>query len=127
MVYSLIFLVLAAISNSVMDTLQFHFETSVFSELNKNYWNPNISWRNKYINGDTKLGRIKILWIFDKPVLLTDAWHLFKSLMITFLFLSIFTFNIKLNYWYTILILFVVYKVIWGIYFEAFYKFILRR
>jgi hypothetical protein len=127
MVYSLIFLSLAAICNAVMDTLQFHFETSVFSELNKNYWNPNISWKNKYVNGDTKLGRIKILWIFDKPVILTDAWHLFKSLMITFLFLSIFTFNIKLNYWYTILILFVVYKVIWGIYFEAFYKLILRR
>jgi hypothetical protein len=125
--YNLIFLSLAAICNAIMDTLQFHFETSVFSKLNKNYWNPNISWRNKYINGDIKLGRIKILWIFDKPVMLTDAWHLFKSLMITFLFLSIFTFNIKLNYWYTILILFAVYKVIWGIYFEAFYKFILRR
>jgi hypothetical protein len=35
MVYSLLFLSLAAICNTIMDTPQFHFETSVFSKLNK--------------------------------------------------------------------------------------------
>jgi hypothetical protein len=126
MVYSLILLSLAAICNAIMDTLQFHFETSVFSKLNKNYWNPNISWRNKYINGDTKLGRIKILWIFDKPVMLTDAWHLFKGLTLDFLFIAIFI-NTQLPYWYYYVGVFFIYKLAWGLFFELFYKFILRR
>ena len=130
---SLIFLSLAAICNAIMDTLQFHFYDSIFEKDIKTsskwnqYWNPNISWRNKYINGEVAWGRKKILNIINYPVFLTDGWHLFKSLMLSFLFLSIFTFNIKLDYWYYLPVLFIVYKTVWGMIFELFYKHILIR
>jgi hypothetical protein len=127
MVYSLIFLILAAISNSVMDTLQFHFETSVFLNKNPQYWNPNISWKNKYVNGDTKLGRRKIFGLIDYPVLLTDGWHLFKSFTISFLILTALTFDFSLKFWYYYPIVFCIYKTIWGLFFELFYKYLLRK
>ena len=45
---SLVFISLAGIAKGFMDTLQFHFDKSKFSHLNKYYWNPEFSWLNKY-------------------------------------------------------------------------------
>lgn len=53
----------AAFFNAVMDTLQFHFSTSIFKNLNQNFWNPNVSF--------------KVLKNFLGIVRL-DAWHLTK-------------------------------------------------
>jgi hypothetical protein len=62
--------------------------------LDRFFWDGEISWKNKYINGDPKLGRVRWYFGLVKPVQLTDAFHLFKSLMIIFLSLSITTFDI---------------------------------
>ena len=45
-----IFIALAGISNSVMDTLTFHYSSSIFSSsgCDPNFWNPDESWKNKY-------------------------------------------------------------------------------
>ena len=42
-----ILLFVSAISKAIQDTLQFHFETSIFSKAKGNWWNPKTSWKNK--------------------------------------------------------------------------------
>lgn len=90
---SLFFFMLASIANAIMDTSVHHFSTSVFKNLNKLFWDGEISWKNKYINGDVKLGRRKWKYGLNYPVQLTDAFHLFKMLMIVFLAMSVITFD----------------------------------
>jgi hypothetical protein len=53
------------------------------------FWDWRISWRNKWENG-FKLNREKFLFSSSIFVFLTDAWHLFKALMLLFLILSIY-------------------------------------
>ena len=65
--------IIAAISKAVMDTISFHYDTSVFK--NSGTWfNPSLSWNNKYTWSKNKF----IAWLLQNPlVLLTDAWHFF--------------------------------------------------
>jgi len=81
MIVALILWILAAMCNAIMDTLVHHFDTSIFKNKDRMFWDPAISWRNKYVDRDSTKS-IRKLWIFDYPVAFTDAWHFFKSLMI---------------------------------------------
>jgi hypothetical protein len=65
-----LFILLAAICKAVADTLQHHFESSVFKYKDPRFWNPAVSWQYAYRIRFTKY-----------PV---DAWHLSNSLMIIF-------------------------------------------
>lgn len=68
---------ISSIAKSVQDKLQFHFDKSVFSKAkNPQFWNPVLSWKNKYKNGDKKQGE-KFLGSSTIFVSLTDGWHLF--------------------------------------------------
>lgn len=81
---------LAAICNAIMDTLIHHWYISIFKKYNWEYWNPDLSWRNKYNLKTPTLGKRKILGgLVDYPVALTDAWHLFKSIMVVLLITAI--------------------------------------
>ena len=66
--------VLGGIMEATKDTITFRFESSKFAILNPKFWNPNVSWQNKYVSGS----KIK-KWLF-KTILVwvTDAWHLVK-------------------------------------------------
>jgi hypothetical protein len=77
---SLILVIISGICNAVMDIISFKYYTSVFSKLNARFWNPEISWKNKYINFNPNMGRRKLFWRINYPVQITDAWHLFKTL-----------------------------------------------
>jgi hypothetical protein len=133
MIYlSLTFLILAAICNAVMDTSVHHYSTSKLKNLNPNFWNGEISWKNKYIDGDSKKGRVKWYFGLNKPVQLTDAFHLFKMFMIIFICLSIITFDkcmvlVGCNYhWYSFIIMLGVYGTMWNFWFSLFYNKILK-
>jgi len=133
MIYlSLTFIVLAAICNAVMNTSVHHYSTSIFKKLNPYFWDGEISWRNKYINGDPSQGRVKWFFGLVKPVQITDAFHFFKMLMIIFICLSIITFNkcavlAGCEYqWYSFLTLLGIYGVLWNTTFSLFYNKILR-
>ena len=80
---SLLFVFLAAVCNAVMDKTQFHYHKSIFKFLNPYFWNGEISWQNKYVNRDFLQGLKSI------PVQFTDAFHLFKSLMIIFFAIAV--------------------------------------
>lgn len=71
-------LILAGACNGVMDALQFHYPTTGFSEDNR-FWNPAVSWENKYRDGDPEKGPAFFLST-TMLVFLTDGWHLFKFL-----------------------------------------------
>lgn len=89
-------LVLAGISNGIMDTLQFHYHASVFPQGegdtllggSRQYFDPLISWRNKYKNGDPEQGPAYFgsMTVF---VFLTDAWHLAQFFMLAFFQLAV--------------------------------------
>lgn len=50
-------LVVIGMADGFRDTLQFHYSSSRVARWdNPEYYNPNISWRNKYKNGDPAQG-----------------------------------------------------------------------
>lgn len=76
---SAIFIMIAAICKSISDTIEFHFYTSVFKNLNQNFWNPEKSWNHAKR-------------IFAYPL---DAWHISNSLALScFLLAMIFYINL---------------------------------
>jgi len=119
---------LAAICNAVMDVLAFKYKYSIFSLRDQHYWNPSISWRNKYedkkmSNGPAFFGSTTFL------VFTTDAWHLFQFLSNSFIVISmILIVNIFYTpIWWQDVILFIAFKGVWGIIFEWFYSSIFRN
>ena len=75
---------LSGFANSVMDTLAYHFTSSKFSKLDdKQFWDPSLSWTNKYKNGDPKQGD-KFFLSSTSFVFMTDGWHLAKMFYIFF-------------------------------------------
>lgn len=105
-----LFVALASICKAVKDTLAFHWGSSVFKEYNPNFWNPNVSWMNKYKNWPDDpspafpLANNALVW-------LTDAWHLFDMLTLIFLLIAV---HLKGNIFYAIIIYAVVFN---GIYY----------
>jgi len=80
-----LFLLLAFIINAIMDTIKFHFSTSIFSKIkNKkiNDWlNPN-NYINMYKNGNPETG-VEAFWGSSRWFApLVDGWHFFKMLFI---------------------------------------------
>lgn len=130
---SFIFWSLAAICNSIMDKTNHHYYNSIFVKLNPIWWNGEISWKNKYVDGNPSLGFRKlfpksksILQKINYPVQLTDAWHFFKTLMIIFLALSVITFKTTISSCEGYLLLLVIYGFVWNISFNLFYNHILK-
>jgi hypothetical protein len=105
-----------------MDTLQFHFDSSKFSKFKpQNFWNPQISWKNKWKNGDPNYGE---RFRFSSTFLVgfTDAWHLFKSIrnLGIFIFLPLGTF--QFHNFHMIPLFILVSRIIYGVGFNLAYR-----
>lgn len=87
-IISILTLIIAT-TKAIQDKLHYHFEKSIFKNLN-GWWNPLESWKNKYKQPFSN--KIKHWWYFGiyKPtydekfpfsttllVSITDAWHFF--------------------------------------------------
>lgn len=118
----ILFFAIAGICEAIMDTLQFHYSYSVFYSLrNRLFWDPSISWKNKYKNGDPLAGS-KFPGSTTIFVGLTDAWHFFKLLRNLAIFIGILFFTwycggVWLGVFWTILA-----RIVFGITFTIFYK-----
>jgi hypothetical protein len=75
----------AGIAEGLMDFLQFHYRPIFKNEL---FWNPELSWKNKYKDGDPMKGP-KFLFSTTLFVALTDGWHTMKLLRNVLLFVSL--------------------------------------
>ena len=109
-------------SEGIMDSIQFHFDKTRFSRFrNQQFWNPSISWRNKWKNGDPAQGE-KFKFSSTFLVSLTDSWHLFKMIRNIGIFTSIplSVYQIE-NLYYLIGISFLL-RVFYGIGFQLTYK-----
>jgi tryptophan-rich sensory protein len=112
-----------------MDTSNHHFDTSIFRDYNMLWWDGTISWKNKYIDGDPKKGRVKWYFGINKPVQLTDAFHFFKMWMIIFIcsaIVSVLYVDIELE-WYSFFLFLLGYGTTWNVVFSGFYDKILKK
>ena len=104
----ILFLVLAALFKAVADTLQHHYDTSVFKNKDVKWWNPTISWKYVKFLPYTKY----------RP----DAWHLSNSLMIICFVLTAVFHNQYLSWWLELIMM----GLIFNLAFILFYDEILR-
>ena len=80
-------LLLVGALDGTMDTLQFHYSSSVFKKSeNQLFWNPDLSWENKYKrDAEGSLLRPLTPKFFGSSTFLvfaTDGWHLLKELKV---------------------------------------------
>lgn len=102
----LLIVLIALVMNAAMDAISHHYKTSFAAKAKESFWNPAISWKNKYeLDKDGELildekGKpirrmlvdFTLLSIPIKlryPSALSDAWHGLKSLMLLFLIFAI--------------------------------------
>jgi len=111
-----ILVIISCIAKAVMDKLQFHYDRSIFKDFkNQQFWNPGISWKNKWKNGD-KSQREAFFLSSTLLVFTTDAWHLFQSIFLNSLFLGLFFISPEEISWVKAL-LFLLSRVIFGLVF----------
>jgi len=124
--------ILAAICNSIMDTLVHHYPTSIFNDKDPQFWNPKISWKNKYKDGVKAFGPAFFLST-GILVAFTDGWHLFKSIMIVLLALSViffpYTYAICIldNFFLNVIGWLVIFAIAWNGPFSLMYNRILKK
>jgi len=85
-----ILIIISGVSKAVMDSLNHYYGNSIFFRFyNDLYWNPSISWKNKYKNyPDDKSPKFFLSTTLF--VMFTDAWHLFQFFAYKSLFLAMF-------------------------------------
>jgi len=123
MILFILFMTLiAGLSEGIMDSIQFHFKKTRFSRFkNQSFWDPNISWKNKWKNGDPSLGeRFK----FSSTLLvgLTDAWHLFKLIRNLSIFSSLPLISFQTDNVYMLIFIIAMSRLTYGIGFQISYR-----
>jgi hypothetical protein len=81
-------MIYAGICSGWMDLIQFHWDLAPdWMKAKPEWFNPSISWRNKWKNGDFMQGE-KFKWSSTFLVWLTDGWHNFKFRIEVCIFVS---------------------------------------
>lgn len=121
---SLILISLAAFLNASMDKCFNMFDSSIFntSKFNQNFWNPSISWKNKWKNGDRNQGE-KFFGSSTFLVWLTDGWHLLKMVFLLSIIISIILYKPL----FSIVIDGLLLIILWFIIFELSLKFLTTK
>lgn len=124
-VVSLVSFGIAASLCAVTETLKEFFDRSIFKDLNQEFWNPQISWRNKWKDGDITKGE-KFFGSSTFLSLFTDGWHLCKFLFILFLIISIVSalsvLGVIFTAWYGYIVVSIIYSFVWFVGFEFTYR-----
>ena len=116
---SLILIILAAIANSIMDTLKFRFKRSVFNKPGNwlfKYSEP-LAWKRKWKNGDVKQG--EAFWLSSTVLVwLTDLWHLMQMIMKLSFITAIICYKPLFEWYYDLIIYSVSFSLIFEIMFS---------
>ena len=94
-----ILVAISSIFKAVMDTVNFHYATSVFKNFNPNFWNLQVSSQGKKFLGLETL----------------DAWHISQYAVFSLLFAAAIFYKSVFGYWD--------FLIFWGIYFVVFQLF----
>lgn len=113
-----LFVLLACMMNAGMDSLRHSYWTSFARNWIASFWNPAVSWLNKYNDFNPENGRRKI-WFLIIPAAFTDGWHLLKMFMLGFLFIAM-SLNVTDSLLHD-LYLFLFYQLIWNVLFNPIY------
>lgn len=116
----LLALFMSGLCNAIMDVLKHRFDKSIFCDkpFGQQFWNPELSWMNKYKTFINSAGQRKIIYSGDKMVprfflsdtmfvFVTDAWHLAKAGMFLFLEVAIsipLVYVLEIQWWWIIII-----------------------
>ena len=114
---TIILLIIAAASNAICDVLINFFYVSKFRRLNPYFWNPKVSYLNKWSDFDIK--KEKFLGSSTVFVAFTDSWHLFKAIWLMSMILCIVTYKPILQHW---TLDGVMLLIIWGLVFELLFR-----
>jgi len=116
-----VLLIIAGIANAIMDTLQFRFYGSVFKKLPGKWWDPKISWRNKWKDGDPQNG--EKFWGSSRWfVRFTDAWHFFQSITWTCLMVAIVLYSEIFVWWVDFILFYFVFTSSFSLFYSTIFK-----
>lgn len=111
---------------AIMDITQFHYHKSIFSEMNPIFWNPEISWKNKYLSQEPSLGP-KFIGSTSLFVGITDGWHLSKLIRTFLLFLGFFMLILANLSLFNSILSIIISRTAFGLMFTAAFNKILRK
>jgi hypothetical protein len=119
-----VLIISAATAEAIMDKIQFHYDSSIFSnpKLKQNFWNPALSWVNKWKDGSAREERFlgsSTIFVFT-----TDAWHLFKFVRNTALFIGLPLLSFGPNH---LIIEMIIARIMYGITFTLYFDKILIK
>jgi hypothetical protein len=100
LIITALLLLLSGAADGVRDTISFHYNQTGLSKDNL-FWNPDISWRNKWKDGDKEQGE-RFPGSSTVFVWATDAWHLFQTIMLALFrvaMLMVASMFIRLKWW----------------------------
>lgn len=84
------------VCDAMQDTVAYHYDTSVFRNAKHRQWfDPSISWRNKWKDGDAGKGE-RFFGSSTFLVWLTDFWHFMKAVKIALLWSAL---GVALSCW----------------------------
>lgn len=111
MITAAILILLFVVCDAIQDVITFKYEYSVFRNLDPMYFNPAVSWRNKYkdgnpVNGERFFGSTTFL------VWLTDFWHLLKFIKMNCVWVAI---SVLCGIWWVYLIGMILHGVVFEI------------
>ena len=121
------FALFAGICDGLSQTLYAHYGAfeNRFPNANDQYWNPYVSWTNKYANNDPNLGE-KFPGSTTLFVFTTDAYHLFRTInKVNLLTLGALEFSEKrpiLNYAIDFILYSAVYSAGFTLTYQVFFK-----
>ncbi|RNI30936.1 hypothetical protein EFA69_06495 [Rufibacter immobilis] len=121
----LVLLIVSYSSRACKDKISFHYEKSWFSRLNNPlFWNPAVSWKNKYKDGDSGKGE-RFFLSTTALVFLTDGWHLFSFLELNSLQLAL-SILLYIVLGYGVILCFLGVKLVYGVCFNGLYDYLLK-
>jgi len=83
-------LVIAGNLNACMDVVANCFDSSVFAKLNRKFFDPSESWKNKWKYNKATKAYTEEAFFLSSTILVcfTDFWHLCKTAMLLLIFIS---------------------------------------
>ena len=129
MILGFILVILAGVSKSIMDVLQFHFSDSKFNNtrLEQYFWNPDLSWMNKYKDFEAM---DKVPRFFGSTTFLvwtTDALHLFQMIKNVTLISAMLLIGFNAGNWKMLILFGGIGYILYTTIFELFYSKIFKK